>query len=380
MMAAGLVHDPAVPGLELLLSDDPLRHWLAERGEVLLRRNYLRYKPGTSCVAGVRLASGPAFLLAVSAAAAPKLDKSIVKAPGDVLAHDRERLLLLASFTGDRDLPALADLEYLVGRLLPDAERPVLETLVHKPQRRWVGLARTGGDRPPVVVRAYQRGRVTHPLVRLRLAQQFRGLVRVPRLVARSTRSALMVAEFLPGPPLAGQQAGELLAAATAAGEVLARVHNHAVGAIPPALVADPGETATLVAALAPSLAGRVAELTRLLRVATPAAARTGMCHGDFSLDQVVGGEQGLGLIDWDRAGRGHQAADLGSAIAAGLPEDAAAALLEGYRRVRTVPPDLAWHLARARFQRLAEPFRLASPRWPEELQHRVAELESTMP
>ena len=106
------VDDPGLPGLGLLLADEPLRAWLAERGEVLHRRCYLRYKPKTSCVVGVRLASGPAFLLAVSSSAQPKLDKYLSEAgPRDVLGTDPGRRLLLAPFTADRDLPALADLD-----------------------------------------------------------------------------------------------------------------------------------------------------------------------------------------------------------------------------------------------------------------------------
>ncbi len=380
---SSLVDDPDIPGLGLLLADEPLRAWLAERGEVLDRRCSVRYKPRTSCVAGLRLASGPAFLLAVSAAAQPKLNKYLAQASsGDILGADPGRLLLVASFTADRDLPALTDLDRNIGRLLRHPGSPETTTLVHKPQRRWVGLVRSGEQRTPVVLRAYRRSRLTDAGERLRIAQRASGVLRTPRLLARSSRSALLAVSFLPGTSLEARRSADARRSdGAAAGEALARVHRCDARGLPAALVSEPGLTAALVGALAPHLAGRVADLMVTLRGTRPSRAADTLCHGDFSMDQVVvDDEGGLGLIDWDRAGRGNPAGDLASAMAAGLDESATSGLLTGYSRVRPVPPDLEWQLASARLQRLAEPFRLASPTWLAELERGVAVLESTMP
>lgn len=390
MSSAGqhfVVHDSALPGLGLLLSDDPLREWLAERGEVLDRRCYLRYKPGTSCVAALRLASGPAFMVAVSAAAQPKLHKLIAKArAGDVVAHDPQRSVLLASLTVDRDLPALFDLEYAVGHLLEDPRPLSMQTLVYKPQRRWVGLVRTS-QQDRVVLRAYRRSRVADAAARLRLAQHAAGAIRVPRLLAKSRRSALLAVTYLTGTSLdavPGGDAGRRDAGrgdVAAAGEALAKIHSCDPSGLPPTLVSKPTGTAAQIGSLAPQLANRVADLVARLAGTEPPEDSATLCHGDFSLDQVVVDEhETLGVIDWDRAGRGNPAADLASAIAAGLDDIAAPELLAGYNRLRPIPPDLSWHLARARLQRLAEPFRLASPTWPSELERGVTLLESAMP
>jgi hypothetical protein len=136
--APGLLADRQLPDLPLFVDDGPLRSWLAERGQVLQRRSHVRYKPGTSCVAALQLQSGPAFLMAVAESGRPKLDKVVLKAPpGSVLAHEPARGLLLASFTADRDLPAVRALEDNLRRLLGDEVAGArVATVVYNPQRR----------------------------------------------------------------------------------------------------------------------------------------------------------------------------------------------------------------------------------------------------
>src|SRR4029078_7430413 len=100
----------------------PCQAWrpsLGEWGQTLLCRHYLRYKPGTSCVLALELASGRAFLRHGADADRGKMDKWVARAqPADVLAYDRCAGLLLASSSADRDLPALADLAGSVQTLL----------------------------------------------------------------------------------------------------------------------------------------------------------------------------------------------------------------------------------------------------------------------
>lgn len=378
------LEDRLLPGLGLLVADEPLRAWLAERGEVLKRRTYLRYKPGTSCVAALTLASGPAFILAVSAAAQAKLDKYVVMArPGDVLALDAGRRLMLVRFTADRDLPALHGLEASVCSLLPDLGAVSIETLVHKPQRRWVGLATTGRKRRSVLLRAYRTEDLAPSRERLDVAQRAANAVRVPRLMAASTASALLAVEYLPGRSLDAALADQTAKAdVAAAGEALARVHQSDSAGLSATDLAGHDGTANLVATLRPNLAQRVTgAVAALARSAAPYRAASALCHGDFSLDQVIVDDAGqLALVDWDRAGIGNPAADLASACAAGLDDHEMQELLTGYSRVAPVPPDLSWHLASARMQRLAEPFRLASPNWKAEIQERLAVIESSLP
>jgi aminoglycoside phosphotransferase len=380
----GVLVDQQLPGLALLVDDGPLRVWLTAHGEVLERRCYVRYKQGISCVAALRLRSGPAFLLAVSAAAQPKLDKAVLKAPPSaVLIQDPDRRLLLASLTADRDLPAVRDLDDTVTRLLElDPSGHHIETLVYNPQRRWVGVTGRGEQQAQILLRAYRRQEVDDAVERLGVAGLAAGALRVPRLLAAKRRSGLLALDYLPGVSVdVAMAAGSASTDVAAAGEALAKVHQvEAPGALP-AKVSRASDTARLVGTLAPGLAERLERVVDTLERHRPSPATPTLCHGDFSLDQViVSTDEELGLVDWDRAGRGQPAADLASAAAAGLDDPAMEQLLGGYERIRPVPPDLSWHLAHARLQRLAEPFRMGSPSWAAELHQRVTALESALP
>jgi aminoglycoside phosphotransferase len=376
-----LLADPAVPGLGLLLDDARLRTWLEERDQRLLRRCYVRYKPGTSVVVGLQLASGRAFALAVSAEGRAKLDKLRHRAGDeDVLAVDPEHDLLLASVWGDRDLPALAALTRVVGRLVPHVGPHEVATLVHKPQRRWVGLVDAPSLAQPVLLRAYRRGRVADAAQRLRLARKVHRAVEVPRLLNRSNRYAALAVEYVPGRTLqAALASGPAQAEVVETGRALARVHGRAAAGMPATDLADPAATVELVGAVLPSLRLRVQELLTALGSRRPPRPEPSLCHGDFSLDQVVVSTAGtLAFLDWDRGGAGVPAADLGSAVASGLDDATGLALLEGYSEVRPLPTDLDWYVAQAKLLRLADPFRTASPCWAAEVEARVEDLERT--
>ena len=74
----------------MLTDTDALAELLKTADETLLRRPYLRWKPGTSCIAALELASGPAYAAAFSATAGAKLVKTLEQAPaGSVLLVDR---------------------------------------------------------------------------------------------------------------------------------------------------------------------------------------------------------------------------------------------------------------------------------------------------
>jgi aminoglycoside phosphotransferase (APT) family kinase protein len=161
----------------------------------------------------------------------------------------------------------------------------------------------------------------------------------------------------------------------------LAGLHQIDAADAVPADLSPPAGTARLVAALLPDLAGRLATVTALLEARAPNSASTALCHGDFSLDQVILGADGggLGFIDWDRTGYGNPATDLASVAASGLGQEMMQQLLTGYSRVRPVPDDLSWHVADAHLRRLAEPFRQGSPTWAADIRHRLGLLEATL-
>ncbi|MFT4165414.1 MAG: aminoglycoside phosphotransferase family protein [Microlunatus sp.] len=401
------LQDPGVPGAAVIADGTALSELLAEAGEDLLDRNYLRYKPGTSLVAGLRLASGPAFAYAVSAEARPKLAKLIERAPeAAVLVHSTTTLLLVARPAADRDLPALAKSE----RLSAAVGRPVASwtTLAYKPQRRWVG--RPGGEaRPPeLVLRSYRPRDLPATMVGWRLAGQLGQAevgARLPDVRTVSARRGLAAVSWLPGTPLdrlldtGSLDADHSVVGPSAAGlsdsggepvtssrVVLAEV-GIALAELHQALPPRPAETRpdaralrsvlSELSALVPALRDRASALLRTLDTLAPRPTGCHPIHGDFSADQVIVGADGrIGVTDWDRAGWGDPGADLGSLRAAGMSEPAYAAVLEGYAQVRAVPASAQWHGVAAAVQRLTEPLRQSRVDWRSEIAARLAQAE----
>src|SRR5439155_11413933 len=119
--------DPAVPGLARLLDPDALRQTVQNLSPALdiANLNYVRYKPGTSCLVGFDLTSDgqriPAWGLALNIDDAEKFSKAAVSKPiatalGDrpIACHDDR--VLVGCFPLDPDLDQLP-------RLTDDAQR-----------------------------------------------------------------------------------------------------------------------------------------------------------------------------------------------------------------------------------------------------------------
>lgn len=380
--AATMITDARLPGLAELLDQDRLA---ARIGETGARLTHLRYKPGTSCVAGIALADGDAFGYGVSDAARPKLDKIIRRADaGAVLVHDRDRNLIIARARTDRDLPALADPQAALATIRP-GPAATFRTLAYKPQRRWVGLARRSGE-PPLLLRAYRPATVADAHRRLTWYESLTGIRRV---VGWDPRSGLIGTSYQPGTSLA-----ELIdrdaaddSALHGCGVALARLHDHPARPGPTVRRADPAATVALIGVLLPDQAARARRILDRLDATAPTAGSAVPCHGDFSADQVIIGPgagrregAGIAMIDFDRSGLGDPAADLAGLPAAGLASAEFDRVLAGYRTVRPVPAGLDWQLARALLLRSAEPFRSGDSDWPTAIPERLTRIEEALP
>lgn len=376
--------DAGVPGVALIADGDALRSRLAEAGEDLTDRGYVRYKPGTSLVAALRLASGPAFAYAVGAAARPKLAKIVDRAPaGALVLTALDDGLLIARPAADRDLPALADVRRLA-RLSPAGSDPRdWSTFAYKPQRRWVGRALDDPAAP--VLRAYRPRELSGVLTGWQLAAQVRRErpdLLLPGLRGVAERHGLIAVDWLPGQPLDrllaadGATAGDLVAV----GAALARLHD-ALQRPQRQPGSDPGRAAAAVVrelgTVLPRLRGRAAGLVRRLMARRPAACWLHPVHGDFSADQVIiDSGSSVAIADWDRAGWGDPAADLGSLRATGLGDDGWESVLDGYRGIRPLPPATDWYAVLAGMLRLTEPLRTCRPDWRSAIADRLTDLE----
>jgi hypothetical protein len=380
--------DPQLPMLPLLLDDAALSRWLSSRlaRDVEVSRRYLRYKPGTGCVvAGDLLDGGIRRDIVVSghsASAVVKAEKTVAKAPpGAVLAWDPQRHLVATTPAADRKLPALrmlADLQLrlrLAGRLLGrrghhDPGRLTLDRLSYKPLRRWVGTLRDDAERL-YVLRCYATADV-RAAMRAHERMADAPVVR-QRLLAQDAGHGLIVLDFVPGATLVKDHTEVLL---RDLGRALAGLHRHPAS-LPPtdpagerlALRQAARQVRTLLPALTPAVGAVVESITaRLDGCSEPVTL-----HGDFSLDQVVAGPDGLTFIDFDRATTGPREADLGSLAAAALvldpdrAEQMTVEVLRGYAdaHVGPDPGALATQTAAHLLRRAAEPFRSCRTDWP---------------
>lgn len=404
--------DRALPGLAVLLDDDAFAALLDAQvpraGVLAVRSTYLRYKPGTNCLARYRVTltgeDDGVRDIELYARAEPlheleKLAKVERRAPAPsplgtsgLLAG--ELGVAIYPFPNDRRIPALA-------RLADAAERPTvlakalprlpgladarLRPLRWKPERRFVTAVESHGCR--AVLKGYADG--DRRASANALAFRSRGPLRIARPLGWARRHRLLALEWLPGRALdTAVSAGEVSSGTMQdVGAALAALHqqgSEALSELDPEL--EPRRllaAAAGVAAVCPGLGARAEALARRLsqpsgaeRAATSAVS--GAVHGDFSPDQVLVGPGQVGIVDLDQAARGEQGSDLGSFVAA-LERDVLAGfldrrradafereLLEGYATASgRRSPVAGRHVAGALLRLAPEPFRLRDPNWP---------------
>ena len=172
--AALIARDPSIAGLKLLLDSEALYATLAEKLPrhqlVGADTEYLRYKPGVSCLARIRLhtqnGESSAYAMAYQSLSSDKLRK----AAGMSDATNAKPILLpehaiaVFPFPLDRRLPSLgrfmhrASILKLVERrapsLLEDKKDVEFSTLRYKPERRYVAQLSEAG-RPFAALKMY---------------------------------------------------------------------------------------------------------------------------------------------------------------------------------------------------------------------------------
>lgn len=392
--------DPALPGLRAVLDPLPLVRRLAPGwGAADAQVRYLRYKPGTSLVAGLLLthddgATSFAQALALRPDARDKLAKVERAGAGDDVgrgaALDGALGVALTDVTADRHLPG-------VRRVLRHPDDTVTP-LVYKPGRRWVARRDRAGS-PPALVKVHRPG----ILPGLRAGYQAVVGLPVPPVTRVHRHRGVVVTAWVPGTSLdrlTGPATEDLWARA---GELIARVHRRP----PLADLTRVDRAASLAAAVAgvravlPEVAADARTTAERVRAGLGEDAALTVVHGDFSADQVVvrpdlAGAAGAAapadparadqppvtLVDLDRVSVDDPAADLaswyGALVSVGAPpaepRDVLGPLLAGYR-VAGGPADLTrlrLHCAAAVLQRSAEPFRRHLPDWPARVAHLV--------
>ncbi|WP_299773469.1 phosphotransferase [uncultured Tateyamaria sp.] len=369
--AALCAQDPDLPGLGAVLNAAPLAKTLG-LGE--LRHSYLKYKPGTNCVAGLVPRDGSLGAWAAMTyppvrwpdiRSRPKWNKKAQKA-----VYFDDAFTVFVPLALERRLPNARKLSAEKSRaeLLHSLglSHHTLKILRYKPGRRIV-LRADGPKGSRAVLKLHARQADFDRAVAGAVYAETMG---GPAVIATSPTDLAIATAWTQGhvlSPLSEPRDFVL------SGAMLAR--HHAAGDpknLPGLSAPKPHRTVRAIGNLQPNLKARAQHLAERL----PALVADDMVaiHGDFSADQVVRETFGTVILDWDRAAYGPAARDLGSALArldfdeieGPLTEDARRALIEGYAAVRPLPKgeSIIAHRAHALFALAVEAFRDRRPDW----------------
>lgn len=396
--------DFALPGLATLL--DPIAIACAVGGQIgaavdELELAYLRYKPGTNCIAGYRSQSsqGPVHLYAKAygADAALKLAKARLDCPGTGDQSPTRAILpeigvVVFRFPDDAKLSVLSRLSdpaaraRLLERVFDhDAVdgNAGFETLAYKPERRYVARFAPESSDGGFVVKFYGRDRRRAARKAL-AALESRGRLRLPKRRGGSRLHSALALEWMSGPTLRESIDTKNHTDMSEVGAAIAELHAQrnvklAVRAQSDRL-ADLPKLADTLGLICPSLsddAERVAEQV-MLKLDSKATAATAI-HGDLYDKQIVLNGDQIGLVDLDDATRGDIREDLGLFIAHWERDrlmgrsleklnDMCGSLLEGYQVASgNSVTGLAPFVAEGLFRLAHHPFRLHGPMWPEQ-------------
>ncbi len=336
--------DPSVPALKLLLDDEALRAVLADHLPQMelvgTHTEYLRYKPGVSCLARIRLQTAThvssAYAVAYHRHAHDKLLKAAMVCDSasttPIRIHDHS--IVVFPFPLDRRLPALrrfvnpSSLDELLRRAAPQllekagSENVQFTTLRYKPERRFVAQVAVGG-RPLAVLKIYSD--TAYALAR-RAAKTICGSAGLShaRCIGHSDRHATLLFRWIDGPLLSElstdvAQAEQLFCQAAGVLRSLHARRGQKLHLEPmTAIVRRLRDTEAVLKWIDERSAADVRTICDLLaqRLLEEDEFRPAVIHGDLHLKQFVVGPDGPKLLDFDRARRADPAEDLGSLCA----------------------------------------------------------------
>jgi Ser/Thr protein kinase RdoA (MazF antagonist) len=397
-----IARDSNLPGLRILLDPELFCEIIQEQLPSVhlnsIQPSYLRYKPGTSCLAGYQvMVNGLAIDLHATAYRSkeqPKLLKSKKREVfnptfGAGVLLFPETAILVSIFPNDRKLKSLAKLNsnefrkasfQKIFEKRPDLLDSELAKLRYKPERRYVSKLSINGE-PKCVLKCYLESDFFNIRSNARIFRSSEK-VRVPRKIAHSKKNFWIVYEWMEGHPLDMQQTS--LEIFRNVGSALAELHGN-----------QPEEIRHLTRErMVKQMIDQVDDLCVLYpdseqfirqtvgRVAVQLHKESfdwGPTHGDFNATQVLQKEDCIAFLDLDEVVYTDVSTDLGNFIA-NLERDAllkkislerataiGEAFLDGYRRTRNTSQSVEPYTALGLFKLISEPFRLRSANWYEQ-------------
>lgn len=342
--------DPELPGLALALDPTAMQGIL----QPYLHRSewkisdclYVRYKPGTNCIATYKIWFQNHWIdIFVKALRADNLDKlqkwAERPATPDVLGLGRivlkEQALIIGTFGNDTKLTQLAKIACnelpLRLKLYPKVSEDTGEwqSLRYKPERRYVARwqSQTQSDELPILVKLYTPIGYAKALLAAQ-AFQSQGTLRVPKIVNLKPSKFALCFEWLPGRLLQevideaqGNSTSEVLLnqLLPRVGEALALLHQQQASQLlsfsRTLEIEQLLNTAQLLSQLFPAIADIANTITARGRACLAQLPLYSVpIHGDFYAEQVVIMAEQIGIVDLDCTVQGDPATDLGNFLA----------------------------------------------------------------
>lgn len=404
-----VARDSVLPGLSLLLDPSALAVKLRALPALCAIRSvtleYLRYKPGTSCVAGLILHMEGGERKRYFAKAMPPErfwvswqhpKRQALVAAGDATAPLalQDESIMLSHPLRDRDIRHLVILQEekkrnaLFRRWLQEVSPgDVFEwrALRYKPERRFV--AKISSNAHPLAVLRCANAKEFGRILQGTAVGMALGHV---ELLGASAEYRMLATRWIAGECLGPEESGRCdISAMEEVGQVLAQVHNAAFALPVPRTAQDNTQAMWRVlntlSVIYPQVSATFTTMAALIaQHMSRAAIPSVIIHGDFSADQVIRTENDgtLRIIDWDRSAYGNPLTDLASfqarlelQVIEGIVtrEEADAALvacLRGYSTQRKLSlATLPWYSAWALLCLATEPFRKRTPGWDKQIE-----------
>lgn len=394
------LQDPTLPGLQTLLDTKAFGNLLQQNGvksEITdISPHYIKYKPGVSCLVGYSVTANKqeTFVYARTHAEAyaqkllPKSDDQIfvISELGLTRFTTTNPPIVVYPFPNDHELKSLNRLtdkawrELLLKRIFPNNPTYWCGNIVpmrYKPERRFV-CSVTVDNKPVAVLKFYlsQDFKRAHKTIR-GVQKCDRPLVAYKIGVSRKHK--ILAFNWIEGDSLDSfkQEPEQWHDAGVLVGTSLLDLHNCKAISRPrykrKFYSKAVRQNAELLKHLNPDLANHFRDVSQRLRD-TPRSVLSQKCfvHGDLSLDQLIVKNKQITFIDFDRAGKGDPAIDLGRFIAElhlavlrrtlSKPQAAAAmnGLLTAYSKnsVSDVYETLPWYTAMSLLLLSLKPFR----------------------
>ncbi|WP_175413690.1 aminoglycoside phosphotransferase family protein [Brenneria rubrifaciens] len=402
--------DTALPGLRLLLDTQALLETLRRLPRFADTRSltvtYLRYKPRTSCVAGLTLvsASGEQGHYYAKALTTERFMQTWHRRRYQTLVstEDPYAPAALAAFSlilfhplNDpvfshlRPLYLQSAANALCG-LWPFAQSAILtwQLLRYKPERRFVAALNTPEGRH-AVLRCCHSETFGAMLAGASLGEALGHT----RMLGHDVGHRLLLTQWQAGDILCPEQHAQWRPGDLGpVGETLATTHQTALTLSTRRTLQDEIQALwnvlNTLSFIYPAGEARFRQLTqRIAQALLPGKSAPALIHGDFSLDQVVHvADRTLCFLDWDHAAYGDPLTDLASlqarlelqaieqVVTHAQADLAVSCFLSGYTAraapdVRQSLSQLTWHVAAKLLCLATEPFRKRAPHWPEQIE-----------